>query len=38
MAAGCKHTIIADTDLSIIEVQIGSEIVQGDKTVYSLND
>lgn len=26
MKAGCKHTIIADTELRVIEVQIGDEI------------
>lgn len=36
MAAGCKHTLIADTDMSIIEVQIGAEISKEDKTVYPL--
>ena len=36
ISAQCKHTIIADTDMSIIEVQIGEEISQKDKTVYSL--
>jgi mannose-1-phosphate guanylyltransferase len=37
MAAGCKHTLIADTDMSVIEVQIGSEISQKDKVVYPLD-
>lgn len=37
MAAGCKHTIIADTDMRIIEVQIGSEINREDKTVYPID-
>jgi mannose-1-phosphate guanylyltransferase len=37
MAAGCKHTLIADTDLHVIEVQIGSEVSQKDKTVYPLD-
>lgn len=36
MAAGCKHTLIADTDMSIIEVQIGSEVNKEDKMVYPL--
>lgn len=36
VAAGCKHTLIADTDMSVIEVQVGSEISKADKTVYSL--
>ena len=34
VAAGCKHTLIADTDMSVIEVQVGSVISQSDKTVY----
>ena len=36
IAAGCKHTIIADTDMSLIEVQIGEEITNKDKTVFEL--
>ena len=36
MAAGCKHTIVADTELKLIEVQIGSEISVDDKVKYSL--
>ena len=31
MKAGIPHTIIADTDLQVIEVQIGQEISVGDK-------
>lgn len=31
MQAGCKHTIIADTELKLIEVQIGKEISVSDK-------
>lgn len=31
---GCKHTLIADTDMNVIEVQVGEEITQADKTVY----
>ncbi len=34
VAAGCKHTLIADSDMSVIEVQVGSEISQADKVVY----
>lgn len=37
IAAGCKHTLIADTDMNVIEVQIGPEISQNDKTVFSLD-
>ncbi len=36
IAAGCKHTLIADTDMSVIEVQIGEEISQSDKAVFPL--
>ncbi len=36
MAAGCKHTIIADTELQLIEVQLGSEITVEDKRKYEL--
>ena len=32
--AGVKHMIIADSDMSIIEVQIGKEISRKDKIVY----
>ena len=34
MQAGCKHTIIADTELQVIEVQIGAEISVDDKHKY----
>ncbi len=36
MAAGCKHTIIADTELQLIEVQLGNEITVEDKRKYEL--
>lgn len=36
IAAGCKHTLIADTDLSVIEVQVGTDISQADKMVFPL--
>ena len=29
--AGCKHTLIADTELKAVEVQIGKEISVHDK-------
>lgn len=35
MAAGCKHTILADTELKVIEVQMGKEISVHDKQKYS---
>lgn len=31
---GTKHKIFADTDMSIIEVQIGGEISSADKKVF----
>ena len=34
MEAGCRHTIIAKTELKIIEVQIGKEIRVDDKQKY----
>ncbi len=36
MEAGCKHTIIADTKLQIIEVQLGKDIDVNDKQKYKL--
>lgn len=36
MPAGCKHTIIADTKLSVIEVQIGTDINVADKQKHEL--
>ena len=38
MAAGCRHTIIADTELKVIEVQLGKEISVDDKRKYDLED
>lgn len=38
MRAGCKHTIIADTELKLIEVQIGKEINVNDKNKYFLEN
>lgn len=35
---GCKHTIIADTDLKLIEVQLGKEIDVKDKVKYPLDE
>lgn len=32
--AGCRHTVIADTELALIEVQLGADIAVTDKTVY----
>lgn len=36
LAAGCRHTLIADTDMSVIEVQLGEEISQADKKVFPM--
>ena len=36
MKAGCKHTIIAKTEIKVIEVQIGKEISVHDKQKYEL--
>lgn len=36
LPVGCKHTIIAETDLRIIEVQTGREINAGDKVKHFL--
>ena len=36
MAAGCKHTVIADTKLQIIEVQLGKDIDVNDKQKFEL--
>ena len=36
MSAGCKHTIIADTSLQVIEVQLGREISVEDKQKWKL--
>jgi mannose-1-phosphate guanylyltransferase len=36
MQAGCRHTIIADTELKLIEVQLGREINVHDKQKFRL--
>ncbi|MBR1771988.1 MAG: cupin domain-containing protein [Lachnospiraceae bacterium] len=36
MQAGCKHTVIADTELKIMEVQLGKDISVHDKQKYEL--
>ena len=38
MQAGVRHTVIADTDLQIIEVQLGKEIRVDDKQKFPLED
>lgn len=34
MQAGCKHMIVAETELKLIEVQLGKEITVNDKQKY----
>lgn len=36
MDAGCRHTVIADTELKLIEVQLGKDIDVDDKQKYEL--
>ena len=36
MEAGCRHTIFADTELQLIEVQLGKEISVHDKQIFEL--
>lgn len=38
MEAGCRHTVIADTELKLIEVQLGEEISVDDKQKYPLDE
>ena len=38
MQAGCRHTLIADTELKVIEVQLGREISVHDKQKYELEE
>lgn len=35
MQVGCRHTIIADTELQLIEIQLGKEISVHDKKKYA---
>ncbi|MBR7092328.1 MAG: cupin domain-containing protein [Clostridia bacterium] len=37
MPAGCRHTLFAETELQVIEVQLGQEISVHDKHKYSLD-
>ena len=34
MQAGCRHTVIADTELKLIEVQLGKDISVDDKEKF----
>lgn len=36
--AGCKHTIIAETELKVIEVQLGKEINVNDKHEFKFEE
>lgn len=36
MSADCRHTVIAETELKLIEVQLGNEISAEDKQTYEL--
>lgn len=36
MASGCKHTVVAETELVMIEVQLGEDITVKDKHKYEL--
>ncbi len=38
MQAGCRHTIIADTELKVMEVQLGKEISVHDKQKFQLEE
>lgn len=38
MAAGCRHTVVATTELKIIEVQIGKDINVDDKQKFELEE
>lgn len=38
MEAGCRHTIIAETELKLIEVQLGKEISVDDKQKFELEE
>jgi mannose-1-phosphate guanylyltransferase len=36
MVAGCKHTVIAESELKLIEIQLGKEISVQDKQKFEL--
>jgi len=36
MSAGCRHTVIAETELKLIEVQLGRDISAQDKEIHTL--
>lgn len=37
IAAGCRHTVFADTELHLVEIQLGSQISAEDKIKYPLD-
>ena len=37
MQAGCKHTVVAETELHMIEVQLGENISSRDKHKYEFD-
>lgn len=37
MSAGCKHMVIADTELEMVEVQLGEDISAKDKHKYEID-
>lgn len=38
MRAGCRHTVIADSELKLVEVQLGREISVEDKQKHTLDE
>lgn len=36
MAAGCRHTVVAETELKLVEVQLGKDIDVCDKKKFEL--
>jgi mannose-1-phosphate guanylyltransferase len=36
MSAGCRHTVFADTELKLVEVQLGEDISVEDKQKFHL--
>lgn len=36
MSAGCRHTVMADTELKLIEIQLGEEINVHDKQKFEM--
>ena len=36
MSAGCRHTVMADSELKLIEVQLGEDINVHDKQKFEL--